>query len=742
MGSYGSTSEIVELNNDFNLGGQFSKLGIEARKLEKDDDLSQLMRLIELRHSSRVSGSSHRDINSDKHALKKPVKVGTSQASGIGLSEPVTLKQSLRKLCVSQASEMAATKKKLSKPNVSSSDDSEAGTIKRLLASVVVPSSESEVEKGNSLDFSPVAEKVFEISKSSNQVSPPPKVKVKIPRIQDVIAESTEELPSIVEKKKIKGKFISNKNVTYKPMLIPHLIKPAVKKKRNVKKKEKQEELIKHCKSCNTVSITTTKNIKTSCDTDKDNNASAGPPVATPNNCQSSILNSKVREKGESSQSSKTSIDDRSTSTSIISNDSHHNSSGGNGSRPHMSKDVRWKAIHNVTNRQNQCLGLSNFRLLRRLGCGDIGTVYLAELSGSDCMFALKVMDVEFLIHRKKMLRAQTERDILQMLDHPFLPTLYANFTTDNLSCLVMEYCPGGDLHVLRQRQPGRYFSESAARFYVAEVLLALEYLHMLGVIYRDLKPENILVREDGHIMLSDFDLSLRCQVSPTLLQPSPTPQQNQNPTKRPNYPCPQNECIEPICLQQSCTQPFCFTPRLNSTTKSQNAKTAPLPQLIVEPAEARSNSFVGTHEYLAPEIIRGDGHGSAVDWWMLGVFLYELLYGRTPFKGSDNDETLANVITESLKFPDCPCVSVHARDLIKGLLVKEPENRLGSNRGAAAIKQHPFFKGMNWALIRCASPPEVPKCFDVVCNKNGVRKAESLDFGSYGDDDIEFELF
>ena len=129
-----------------------------------------------------------------------------------------------------------------------------------------------------------------------------------------------------------------------------------------------------------------------------------------------------------------------------------------------MSKDVRWEAIRDVV-MQHGNLGLKNFRLLKRLGCGDIGTVYLAELAGSDCLFALKVMDVEFLLSRKKMLRAQTEREILQMLDHPFLPTLYANFTTDNLSCLVMEYCPGGDLHVLRQRQPGRSFSEPAARY-------------------------------------------------------------------------------------------------------------------------------------------------------------------------------------------------------------------------------------------------------------------------------------
>ncbi|GJY56397.1 serine/threonine-protein kinase D6PKL1-like protein [Tanacetum coccineum] len=149
-----------------------------------------------------------------------------------------------------------------------------------------------------------------------------------------------------------------------------------------------------------------------------------------------------------------------------------------------------------------------------------------------------------------------------------------------------------------------------------------------------------------------------------------------------------------------------------------------PLPQLVAEPTEARSNSFVGTHEYLAPEIIKGDGHGSAVDWWTFGIFLYELLYGRTPFIGSGNDETLANVVLQSLEFPDTPLVSFQARDLIKGLLVKDPENRLGSQKGAAEIKQHPFFSGLNWALIRCANPPEVPvvsmekatKCVDYTC--------------------------
>lgn len=120
--------------------------------------------------------------------------------------------------------------------------------------------------------------------------------------------------------------------------------------------------------------------------------------------------------------------------------------------------------------------------------------------------------------------------------------------------------------------------------------------------------------------------------------------------------------------------------------------------------------SFVGTHEYLAPEIIKGEGHGSAVDWWTFGIFLYELLFGRTPFKGSGNRATLFNVVGQPLRFPESPVVSFSARDLIRGLLVKEPQHRLAYKRGATEIKQHPFFEGVNWALIRCATPPDVPK--------------------------------
>lgn len=256
----------------------------------------------------------------------------------------------------------------------------------------------------------------------------------------------------------------------------------------------------------------------------------------------------------------------------------------------------------------------------------------------------------------------------------------------------------------------------------------------MLGVVYRDLKPENVLVRDDGHVMLSDFDLSLRCAVSPTLIKSSSF---ESDPSKR---------CVQPACVEPSsvCIQPTCFMPRIFSQkSKTKNRKPwaehrqtlTTLPELVAEPTAARSMSFVGTHEYLAPEIIKGEGHGSAVDWWTFGIFLHELLYGRTPFKGSCNRATLFNVIGQQLRFPDSPTTSFSSRDLIRGLLVKEPQHRLGVKRGATEIKQHPFFEGVNWALIRCSTPPEIPLPVEVELPvKYGTN--ESLRAGGIGNND------
>ncbi|KAF9677024.1 hypothetical protein SADUNF_Sadunf08G0064200 [Salix dunnii] len=386
--------------------------------------------------------------------------------------------------------------------------------------------------------------------------------------------------------------------------------------------------------------------------------------------------------------------------------------SSGGANKPHTGGDVRWDAIQLATARGT--IGLSNFRLLKRLGYGDIGSVYLVELRGTNGHFAMKVMDKASLASRNKILRAQTEREILGLLDHPFLPTLYTYFETDKFCCIVMEFCSGGNLHSLRQKQPNKHFTEEAARFFASEVLLALEYLHMLGIVYRDLKPENVLVRDEGHIMLSDFDLSLRCSVSPTLVKSSSVHVSNSGGGGS------GAGIFEDESAVQGCIQPSTFFPRILPGKKSRKSKSdyglfvgGSLPELMAEPTNVRSMSFVGTHEYLAPEIIRGEGHGSAVDWWTFGIFLYELLHGTTPFKGQGNRATLFNVVGQPLKFPENPQVSMAARDLIRGLLVKDPHKRIAYKRGATEIKQHPFFEGLNWALVRSALPPHVPEPVD-----------------------------
>lgn len=341
--------------------------------------------------------------------------------------------------------------------------------------------------------------------------------------------------------------------------------------------------------------------------------------------------------------------------------------------------------------------------------------MYLAELKSSTtddgAVFAAKVMDKKEVASRNKEGRARTEREILEMVDHPFLPTLYAFLDSPKWSCLLTEFCPGGDLHVLRQRQPAKRFHEFAVRFYASEVIVAIEYVHMMGIVYRDLKPENVLVRSDGHIMLTDFDLSLKCDESTS------TPAQifsSQNP---PNNPVPNEYHINPPQFtSSSCILPNCIVPAVSCFYPKGKRKKKPShhsgPEFVAEPIDVRSMSFVGTHEYLAPEIVSGEGHGSAVDWWTLGIFIFELFYGATPFRGMDNELTLANIVARALEFPKEPAVPAAAKDLISQLLVKDPARRMGSTMGASAIKRHQFFQGVNWALLRCTSPPFIPTPF------------------------------
>nr|AML76389.1 putative LOV domain-containing protein [Muntingia calabura] len=332
--------------------------------------------------------------------------------------------------------------------------------------------------------------------------------------------------------------------------------------------------------------------------------------------------------------------------------------------KPHRKDTPSWRAIQEIIDSGEQ-IGLKHFRPVKPLGSGDTGSVHLVELCGTGQYFAMKAMDKNVMLNRNKVHRACAEREILDMLDHPFLPALYASFQTKTHICLITDYCPGGELFLLLDRQPMKVLKEDAVRFYAAEVVVALEYLHCQGIIYRDLKPENVLLQSTGHVSLTDFDLSCLTSCKPQLLIPT------------------------------------------TDEKKKKRQKSQQNPVFMAEPMRA-SNSFVGTEEYIAPEIITAAGHTSAVDWWALGILLYEMLYGYTPFRGKTRQKTFANILQKDLKFPGSIPASLHAKQLMYRLLHRDPKNRLGSREGANEIKRHPFFKGVNWALVRCMNPPEL----------------------------------
>nr|AML79504.1 putative LOV domain-containing protein [Phacelia campanularia] len=352
--------------------------------------------------------------------------------------------------------------------------------------------------------------------------------------------------------------------------------------------------------------------------------------------------------------------------------------------RPHKRDNASWGEIQKIT-ATGEKIGLNHFKPIRPLGCGDTGSVHLVELKGTGQLFAMKAMDKSIMINRNKVHRACIEREIISLLDHPFLPTLYASFQTSTHVCLITDFCPGGELFALLDKQPLKIFKEDSARFYAAEVLIDLEYLHCLGIVYRDLKPENILIQEDGHVILTDFDLSFMTPCKPQVIK--------------------------------------------HAVPKKRRSRTELPPSFIAEPV-GESNSFVGTEEYIAPEIITGSGHSSAIDWWALGVLLYEMLYGRTPFRGKNRQKTFANILHKDVTFPSSIPVSLAGRQLIHALLNKDPASRLGSNGGSNEIKQHPFFRGINWPLIRCMTPPPLDAPLELMGKESKAKEVGWEDEG------------
>ncbi|KAJ7047533.1 Pkinase-domain-containing protein, partial [Mycena alexandri] len=307
-------------------------------------------------------------------------------------------------------------------------------------------------------------------------------------------------------------------------------------------------------------------------------------------------------------------------------------------------------------------VGPSSFVKVKMLGKGDVGKVYLVREKKTDKLFAMKVLSKKEMIERKKIKRALTEQEILATANHPFIVTLYHSFQSDGYLFFCMEYCMGGEFFRALQTRPNKCLPEDGARFYAAEVVAALEYLHLMGFIYRDLKPENILLHQSGHIMLSDFDLA----------------KQSSDPGSMPSMVASETNGV-PLVDTMSCTANF------------------------------RTNSFVGTEEYIAPEVIAAQGHTAAVDWWTLGILIYEMIYATTPFKGPERNDTFANIRDSPVTFRDHPKVTQAGKDCVTRLLDKRERSRLGSKSGASEVKQHKWFSKINWGLLRNTQPPIIP---------------------------------
>uniref|UniRef100_A0A4W5NU31 non-specific serine/threonine protein kinase n=1 Tax=Hucho hucho TaxID=62062 RepID=A0A4W5NU31_9TELE len=266
---------------------------------------------------------------------------------------------------------------------------------------------------------------------------------------------------------------------------------------------------------------------------------------------------------------------------------------------------------------------MNDFDYLKLLGKGTFGKVILVREKANGKYYAMKILKKEVIIAKDEVAHTLTESRVLKNTRHPFLTSLKYSFQTKDRLCFVMEYVNGGELFFHLSRE--RVFSEDRTRFYGAEIVSALDYLHSAKIVYRDLKLENLMLDKDGHVKITDFGL-----------------------------------CKEGI-------------------TDAATMKT-----------------FCGTPEYLAPEVLEDNDYGRAVDWWGLGVVMYEMMCGRLPFYNQDHEKLFELILMEDIKFPRT--LSSDAKSLLSGLLIKDPNKRLGGGPDdAKEIMRHSFFAGIDW---------------------------------------------
>ncbi|KAJ8283773.1 hypothetical protein COCON_G00026230 [Conger conger] len=286
----------------------------------------------------------------------------------------------------------------------------------------------------------------------------------------------------------------------------------------------------------------------------------------------------------------------------------------------------------------------TDFQTIKLISNGAYGAVYLVRHRETRQRFAMKKINKQNLILRNQIQQAFVERDILTFAENPFVVSMFCSFETRRHLCMVMEYVEGGDCATLLKNIGA--LPVEMARMYFAETVLALEYLHNYGIVHRDLKPDNLLITSMGHIKLTDFGLSKMGLMS--------------------------------------------LTTNLYEGHIEKDAR------------EFLDKQVCGTPEYIAPEVILRQGYGKPVDWWAMGIIVYEFLVGCVPFFGDTPEELFGQVITDDIAWPDGDeALPADAQSLISALLQTNPLMRLGTG-GAFEVKQHAFFAELDWnSLLR-----------------------------------------